>query len=228
MDGPPPRSAEAAADIAKATAAPVFDGRLRPIPNGFAKSYWRPIPFHLVDMSAYPLMAGTSAGLVAAGLVNWMHGGPGGGLPLVGALTLISGVAASWFNTVTKEAAIGHHVEIVRNMLRLGVKLFIVSEVCLFASFFWGWFHSALNPTIWIGNVWPPRGVQVPDALGLPLAMTLTLFASGMSANWAQLAMKTRMPNLPGGYDRGAVTKGLGTAIGLGLFFLGLQVYEYM
>lgn len=73
-----------------------------------------------------------------------------------------------------------------------------------------------------------PRGIQVPDALGLPLAMTMTLAASGIAANWAQLAMKTHNPSLPGGYDKAAVTKGLGTAIALGVFFLGLQVYEYI
>lgn len=55
------------------TGASSFDGRLRPIPNGYMKSYWRPIPFHLVDPSPLPLLAGTGAGAVAWGLVDWMN-----------------------------------------------------------------------------------------------------------------------------------------------------------
>lgn len=146
---------------------------------------------------------------------------------LLAGLGAVSATAFGWWSEVIKEAKIGHHVEIVRNMLRLGVKLFIVSEIMLFFSFFWAWFHSALNPTVWIGNVWPPKGIDAPDPLGLPLAMTLTLAASGIAANWAQLAMRTHLPHLPGGYDRAAVTKGLSTAIALGIFFLGMQWYEY-
>lgn len=83
---------------------------------------------------------------------------------LLGALTAISMIAAKWWSVVIKESNI-HHVEVVRNMLRLGVKLFIVSEIMLFMSFFWAWFHSSLSPTIWIGNVWPPRYVVLESKI---------------------------------------------------------------
>lgn len=41
----------------------------------------------------------------------------------------------------------------------MGMRLFIISEVMFFFSFFWAYFHHALSPSIFIGGVWPPRGV---------------------------------------------------------------------
>jgi len=39
--------------------------------------------------------------------------------------------------------------------------LFILSEVMLFFSFFWAFFHYSLVPSVAVGGVWPPYGTQV-------------------------------------------------------------------
>jgi heme/copper-type cytochrome/quinol oxidase subunit 3 len=47
----------------------------------------------------------------------------------------------------------------VQGNLRLGFMLFIISEVMFFASFFWAFFHSSIDPSIWVGSIWPPEGI---------------------------------------------------------------------
>jgi len=37
--------------------------------------------------------------------------------------------------------------------MRLGMLLFIASEVMFFFAFFWGFFHSSLNPTPELGSL---------------------------------------------------------------------------
>jgi cytochrome c oxidase subunit 3 len=54
----------------------------------------------------------------------------------------------------------GFHGAVVSSGLRVGVVLFIVSEVCFFFAFFWAFFHSSLAPAVELGNVWPPAGVN--------------------------------------------------------------------
>jgi len=53
----------------------------------------------------------------------------------------------------------GYHTQAVRDGLKWGFMLFITSEIMLFFGFFWAFFHSALNPAIEIGGVYPPAGI---------------------------------------------------------------------
>lgn len=53
----------------------------------------------------------------------------------------------------------GYHTTYVQSNLRLGFALFIVSEVMFFVSFFWAFFHSSIDPSIWGGTIWPPAGI---------------------------------------------------------------------
>jgi cytochrome c oxidase subunit 3 len=66
--------------------------------------------------------------------------------------------------------------------IRLGMVLFIISEVMFFFAFFWGFFHSSLNPSIDIGWIWPPVGLGkvIVNPESLPLLNTLLLLSSGL------------------------------------------------
>ena len=86
-----------------------------------------------------------------------------------------------WWRDIVRESTYeGHHTMTVQAGLRWGM-LFIVSEVMFFLAFFWAFFHSSLAPTVEIGAMWPPKGIEVLDPWGVPFLNTLILLTSGAS-----------------------------------------------
>lgn len=151
--------------------------------------------FHLVDSSLLPVVTGFSVMLVVMSLVFYWHPSA---VPVVNhfdgllvqlAFFIFISVLFSWFVTVVKESSQGHHTKVVRNGLRYGMALFIVSEIMFFFAFFWGFFHFSLSPSIAIGCVWPPRSIQSMDIWGLPLVNTLLLLTSGATITMAHHAI---------------------------------------
>jgi hypothetical protein len=89
-----------------------------------------------------------------------MHRYQGGGSLLFWGLLATTAIMFFWFRDVIVEATYeGQHTKKVQAGLRLGMKLFIITEVMFFFSFFWAFFHSALAPHTFIGVMWPPRGI---------------------------------------------------------------------
>lgn len=83
---------------------------------------------------------------------------------------------------VLKESTFnGMHTIVVRQGASLGFKLFLVSEIMVFFSFFWAFFHSALSPDLTIGELWPPFEIDVINAFHFPLLNTLILLVSGFA-----------------------------------------------
>lgn len=83
-----------------------------------------------------------------------------------------------------------YHTNLVRKGFKIGFILFIVSEVMFFFGFFWGFFHSALSPTIQIGAVWPPIGVEFITVKGFAVANTVILLTSGATLTIAHYAFE--------------------------------------
>ena len=73
---------------------------------------------------------------------------------------MVLALAAAWWRDVLREAQGGHHTLAVQRGLTVGVLLFFLSELMLFLSFFWAYFHASLSPGAELGNVWPPRAVE--------------------------------------------------------------------
>jgi len=92
-------------------------------------------PFHLVPQSPWPLTASLSAFLFASGLVlSWYKVSI---LVLVLGLIFMFGVSIFWWSSVVIESTLeGMHTLRVQAGLRLGMLLFIVSEVFFFLGFF--------------------------------------------------------------------------------------------
>lgn len=143
-------------------------------------------PFHLVDPSPWPLSAAIGVFTMLTGSVMYMHNFIGGGNTALLGLILLALSGGCWFRDITREATFeGHHTIDVQKGLRLGMLLFITSEVMFFFSFFWAFFHSSLSPAIEIGGIWPPQGINVIGAWGIPFLNTIILLSSGISVTWA-------------------------------------------
>ncbi|WP_434613093.1 cytochrome c oxidase subunit 3 [Azospirillum sp. B2RO_4] len=181
-----------------------------------------PHPYHLLKPSPWPLIGAFSGGLLATGLVVFMHGG-GKFLLVLGVLAILV-TMFGWWRSVIRESVVEHaHTPVVKIGLRYGMALFIASEVMFFAAFFWAFFHAALEPKVSPINpdaIWPPPNVHVIDPFDMPLMMTLTLLLSGVTVTWAHHAIIE-------GQNRTAA-KALGLTVLLGVMFTFFQAYEYV
>jgi heme/copper-type cytochrome/quinol oxidase subunit 3 len=124
-----------------------------------------------------------------------------------------------WFISIIKESGRGYHTAKVQHGLRMGMLLFILSEIMLFFAFFWAFFHFSLIPSVNIGAVWPPVGTQELNVWGLPLVNTLLLLTSGLTITVAHAYILRDNRLGFGAY--------LLLTIILGLIFLFCQAYEY-
>ena len=150
-----------------------------------------------------------------------MHSYSGGWtLFLSGFLTILF-VMYSWWRDIIREGTFeGQHTMVVQKGLRMGMLLFIVSEVMFFFAFFWAFFDSSIKPAIAIGGVWPPNGLEILNPWGVPLLNTVILLSSGATVTWAHHAIVA-------GAKRSAVISLILTII-LAILFTGLQVLEYV
>ena len=188
---------------------------------GMATSAIQRHPYHLVDPSPWPFLASLGALCATIGAVLSMHGFDGGfNLFLLG-FGIVLYVMYVWWRDIIRESAFeGHHTMTVQAGLRWGMLLFIVSEIMFFFAFFWAFFHSSLAPTIELGAMWPPKGIEVLDPWQIPFLNTMILLTSGASVTWAHHALVHN--------DHENTQDGLTYTLALGAIFTLLQVLEYM
>ena len=75
----------------------------------------------------------------------------------------------------------GFHTKIVQYNIRIGMSLFIFTEIMFFFSFFFAFFYLSLTPSIMIGSEWPADLINIPDAFGIALLNTGILLTSGIA-----------------------------------------------
>jgi len=87
-----------------------------------------------------------------------------------------------WSRDIIKEGSYkGEHTEKVQRNLTIGFILFIISEISLFLSLFISYFYNSLIPSIEIGGIWPPIGIETLDYKSVPLLNTIILLSSGLT-----------------------------------------------
>ena len=178
-------------------------------------------PFHLVDPSPWPFLASFAALVTTFGCVMYMHGYIGGDSLAASGFLLILYTMFVWWRDIIREATYqGHHTTTVQAGLKSCMILFIVSEIMFFFAFFWAFFHSSLAPTIEIGAMWPPKGIEVLNPWEIPFLNTVILLTSGASVTWANHAI------LAG--QRSQAMLSLLVTILLASVFTGFQVMEYI
>lgn len=178
-------------------------------------------PYHLVDPSPWPIFASFSAFLTTIGGVMYMHAYQGGSFVLSLGLLMVMYTMVVWWRDVIREATFqGLHTQAVQTGLRYGMILFIVSEIMFFVAFFWAFFHSSLAPTVEIGAVWPPKGIQVLNPWEIPFLNTIILLSSGASVTWAHHALVAG--------NREQALQALILTVVFAVIFTGFQAYEYL
>uniref|UniRef100_A0AAU6PBX8 Cytochrome c oxidase subunit 3 n=1 Tax=Destinoides conspicuus TaxID=3137869 RepID=A0AAU6PBX8_9HEMI len=176
-------------------------------------------PFHLVDSSPWPLLGSLGVLTLTSGSIN-LFVNLDFILFIVGLLIVLLTMYQWWRDVIRESTFMGIHTSYVVLMMKFGMVLFILSELMFFMSFFWGFFHSSLCPSIEVGLQWPPVGVSVFNPMSIPMLNTMILLSSGMTMTWAHNSL------LLTNYDD--LILGLFLTLFLGFYFSILQVYEYL
>nr|YP_009353892.1 cytochrome c oxidase subunit III [Laternula truncata]AQZ26189.1 cytochrome c oxidase subunit III [Laternula truncata] len=174
--------------------------------------------FHLVESSPWPILTAVYAFCIAVGLVEWFSGS--GLVYLLIGLFGLGVCTIFWWRDVIRESTFqGHHTSMVQRGIKAGFVLFLLSEAAFFLSLFWAFFHAALVPTAYLGNQWPPTGIQAINPWTVPLLNTAVLVGSGVSVTLSHHSVRA------GSLLKAKVS--LLVTVMMGLYFTWLQWGEY-
>jgi cytochrome c oxidase subunit 3 len=177
--------------------------------------------FHLVDPSPWPIFTAFSLLMLTFGTTMYLHGYAGGFFLSHFGFVMVLFMMFCWWRDVIREATFeGQHTRRVQKGLRMGMILFILSEVMFFFAFFWAFFHFSFNPSSTAGGIWPPASIFILDPWKIPLLNTVLLLSSGASVTWAHHAI------VLGSKHQASVA--LIVTILLAIIFTGLQAFEYV
>lgn len=128
-----------------------------------------------------------------------------------------------WWDLIIETQTFSIYTPLIQRNLKIGMILFILSEVFFFFSFFWAFFHSSLSPSIAIGGIWPPEYFmeinKVIDPWDIALVNTAFLLTSGLLVSWGHSSIRLK--------EMEDAFFGLFFCLFCASFFTGWQVYEY-
>ena len=199
-----------------------FSSGINAKPNKFNFKYIKTKhSYHLVDPSPWPFFASLGAFMLTLGGVLYMHKFNGGWDLFKTGFCIILYVMYTWWRDVIREATFeDSHTITVQKGLRLGMILFIVSEIMFFFAFFWAFFHSSLAPTYNIGGVWPPKAISTINTFTVPFTNTVILLTSGATVTWSHHALLVRA-------KKHTIVSLIFTIV-LAILFTYLQRFEYI
>lgn len=184
-------------------------------------------PYHILPLSIWPILTASSLFFVAASIILWFHKYNFAHIIFgFSFIALIICLYSWWRDCINEGLYESHHTKEVSQGLRLGMALFITSEIMFFFAFFWSYFKARFYPEnalqgVWATKItqWPPEGITTLDPWDVPFLNTLILLLSGTSVTWAHYEIEQ------GNSKEGA--KAIGLTVLLGILFSCLQAYEY-
>nr|YP_010271123.1 cytochrome c oxidase subunit III [Anchon lineatum]UKB86888.1 cytochrome c oxidase subunit III [Anchon lineatum] len=175
-------------------------------------------PFHMVESSPWPLITSMGIMTMASGMINMFY--KMNMTLMIMSFTITILCISQWWRDVIRESTFQglHTKEVIKNM-KMGMILFILSEIMFFLSFFWAFFHSSLSPSIEIGMNWPPINIKSFNPMSVPLLNTMILLSSGVSLTWSHGSLLNK--------NQSQSKKSMMITITLGIYFTIMQLYEY-
>nr|WHN64049.1 cytochrome c oxidase subunit 3 [Pholas orientalis] len=135
-----------------------------------------------------------------------------------------------WGDVVYEGVYLGRHTSLVVKNFRMGFRMFILSEVFFFVSFFWAFLHVKIGE-LSCKFEWPPMGIQGVYPGGLPLWNTALLVSSAGFVTLAHKYIiaynKAYLKSSDFYVMRSESLKWLGVTVILGAMFVACQAYEY-
>jgi len=168
---------------------------------------------HVQHLSYWPIALGLSCGFIPFGIVMYSRGIKIGLLLLAVGAVLTLGSMIGWAVSLLREKLTPEQSAQGDLWLRLGLKLFLVSETAIFGAFFAHYYYSRMHQA-----VWPPEGAP-HLATSLPAIATLILMISSATVNRAHHLLQ-HGKNL-------ASRRWVVLTIVLGVVFLTIQGYEW-
>jgi len=150
--------------------------------------------YHLVDIRPWPISAALGVLGITTSTVGSIHGGLGN-LDVfffcISLLLVVLTIIRWWGDIIIERTYLGCHTRLVVRNLRVGIILFILSEVFFFVRFFWAFFNGMVGETSMGGvGCWPVLGVKAVFPWKVPALNTCILLRSGATVTWAHKAVK--------------------------------------
>jgi len=176
-------------------------------------------PYHIVEIRPWPILAALTA--FNTTLIVPLYLTRIRIAPLVITILSIIIVSNLWWRDIIREAKNqGIHQKHVIIGLKIGIIIFITSEIILFTAFFWAFFHSSVRPNCEIGQQWPPIIIKAFNPINIPTLNTVILLSSGVSITWTHHRIIHN--NIKTSVLRLKIT------VMLAIFFTIIQIIEYL
>lgn len=176
--------------------------------------------FHILNCSPWPPVMSCAAFFFVFSLTGLRHNFNNAGVLFKRAIFLTLFGFTHWCRDVVRESTIaGEHSAAVQEGLMSGWALFILSEIMLFAAFFWAQFSVSLVPMYSVAGVLMFACMIVMDPWFIPGLNTVLLLTSGMSFSTTQGKFLT------GSYVIALVF--FVYTLTCAIAFTGFQAYEY-
>lgn len=189
--------------------------------NSLIRNKFQIHPFHIVEPSPWPLLTSMALLSFTFSGVLYFHTISNGGILFFLSFIVLFISIILWFRDVSIEGSyLGEHTFAVQKGLIIGISLFILSELIFFFGIFWAFFHSALAPTVELGNSWPPAGIETINPFAIPLLNTALLLSSGATITYSHHGLING--------DRYSSILGALLTVILAVFFTSLQGFEYL
>lgn len=142
-------------------------------------------PFHLVSPSILPLTVSFGFFCIFQNFLGFIWFDSWHSFLVLGLHSFLFinmfSIVLTWVLEIFSEEQSGSHTLEVQKGFQYAILLFILSELMLFVSFFWAYFHFSLNSNSFTGGTFTPKGLVIFYWYRIPLLNTLLLLSSGLS-----------------------------------------------